>query len=241
MTEAHSFFTKPRSNLLPLAVTPRLASWMAANHPDQIRLREFLAEAERVTQSCWETLDGPLALLLDVGLPSTVDLLNQNDLDNYLFPLVSHLSKVSKQDFVSVWASKRYHHTSTLRVERATPAHATAAPRPSLTVRTTASSMSAAFKQQIDDQLAGQASLPNGAVSLQLSFIVGPRRNWMNLWKPTIDALGRLLGRPDSARPWHTHDGRIVDLGLHCTADSDLGNDVMIAIATDTVGAQIIR
>jgi len=30
---------------------------------------------------------------------------------------------------------------------------------------------------------------------------------------------------------WHPQDGRITELGLQCQVDSDLGNDVLIAIA----------
>lgn len=86
----------------------------------------------------------------------------------------------------------------------------------------------------VGQQLADQDLLPDGAVTLQLSFTVGPRRNWANLWKPTIDALGRLLGRSDPGRPWHVHDGRIVELGMHCKVDAALGNDVVIAIATSS-------
>lgn len=31
-------------------------------------------------------------------------------------------------------------------------------------------------------------------VRMQMSFTVGPGRNWLNLWKPAIDALGKILG-----------------------------------------------
>jgi hypothetical protein len=47
----------------------------------------------------------------------------------------------------------------------------------------------------------------------------------------TIDSLDLILGRTDAARLWHPQDGRITELGLHCQVDSDLGNDVLIAIA----------
>jgi hypothetical protein len=63
-------------------------------------------------------------------------------------------------------------------------------------------------------------------VHLQLAFVVGPKRNWPNLWKPTFDALDPLLGRTGPDRDWHPRDGRIVDLGLHVDVDPSLGNDV---------------
>ena len=58
-----------------------------------------------------------------------------------------------------------------------------------------------------------------------------PQRNWLDLWKPTIDALDPLLGRTHPDRDWHPRDGRIVDLGLHLDVDPSLGNDVVISIA----------
>ena len=40
--------------------------------------------------------------------------------------------------------------------------------------------------------------LPPGPVRMELAFTVGPGRGRMNLWKPTLDALGQILGH---ARP----------------------------------------
>jgi hypothetical protein len=66
-------------------------------------------------------------------------------------------------------------------------------------------------------------------VRLQISFTVGLRRNWLNLWKPRIDALDPLLGRTRSHGEWHPRDGRIIDLGLHLTTDTALVSDVILA------------
>lgn len=92
------------------------------------------------------------------------------------------------------------------------------------------SSRSTAYKEQIHEQVADVDALPEGPVSLQLSFSVGPRRNWLNLWKATIDALDPLLGRTNPDHQWHPRDGRIVELGLHCRVEPLLGNQVAIAI-----------
>lgn len=74
-------------------------------------------------------------------------------------------------------------------------------------------------------------------VSLQVAFTVGARRNWLNLWKPTIDAMEQILGRSQPERQWHPRDGRIVELGLHHAIDPALGNNVRIAIlARSAVG-----
>ena len=56
-------------------------------------------------------------------------------------------------------------------------------------------------------------------------------------WKPTIDALDRLLGRTLPDREWHPRDGRIIELGLHRTIDGTLGDEVMIAIAACSMAA----
>jgi hypothetical protein len=87
-----------------------------------------------------------------------------------------------------------------------------------------------AYKRQIHQQLTNLAALPEGPVSLQSGFSVGPRRNWLNLWGATIDALDPLLGRTNLEREWHPRDGRIVELGLHCRLEPSLGSQVAIAI-----------
>jgi hypothetical protein len=51
------------------------------------------------------------------------------------------------------------------------------------------------------------------------------------LWKPTIDALGPILGYTPAAGPWSPLDGRIVDLGLHCRVDPLMANDVITTVA----------
>ena len=101
------------------------------------------------------------------------------------------------QRFVSVWGTKQHADHSFVRVESARPIT-----EPEHVdrygVRTTASSSSTAFKQEIYDQLVNARELPHGPVVLQLSFVVGPRRNWLNLWKQTIDTLDLILGRTRS-------------------------------------------
>lgn len=75
------------------------------------------------------------------------------------------------------------------------------------------------------------AELPAGPVRLELSFVVGPGRNWLNLWKKTVDSLDPLLGRTNPNRAWHPLNGRITELGMHVAVDLGGGNDVVIGIA----------
>lgn len=99
-----------------------------------------------------------------------------------------------------------------------------------LVAKTTASASTAAFKEQIYAAVAGAAELPAGPVRIELAFVVGPRRNWLNLWKRTIDSLDPLLGRTYPDRAWHPRDGRITELGMHLTLDSALRDDVVIGV-----------
>lgn len=197
------FYARPDGPLLPLAVEPRLASWMGAGHPDQIRLVRFLTHAEALLGPRLRALTGPLALRLDIGLPRSVALLDQHDLDNYLFPLTMALSRRWGRRFASVCASKRYADVSAIGVERALARPTPAAVDWWARVRTTASGGATAYKEQIRDRLAGLAVLPEGPVVLELAFTTGPRRHWPNLWKPTIDALDPILGSETPGRPWH--------------------------------------
>jgi hypothetical protein len=71
-------------------------------------------------------------------------------------------------------------------------------------------------------------------VTLQVAFTVGPGRTWSNLWKPTIDVLGPVLGQDAHAKEWNILDGRITELGLYCCVDASAGHDVLMAIRADS-------
>jgi len=232
----HAAFARPSSQPLRLPVSPRLASWNKAGDPDQVRLAEYLAAADELLRPHYERLSGTLALRLDVGLPQAAGLLDQRDLDNYLFPLATRLSR-STAGVACVWGTKQHSASSYVRIEQAAPAPASPPADCCYTVRTNTSSQSPAFKEQIRDQIGTATPLPPGPVRMQLCFTVGPSRNWLSLWKPAIDALGQILGHAPTTAPWAPLDGRIVDLGLHCRVDPLMGNDVLIAIAAQRIRA----
>ncbi len=223
MTAAH-WYARPEGDGLTLRKPPRLASWNKSTDPDQVRLREYLEDTAELLAPAM-VASGPWALLLEVGLPNGRDLVDMADLDNYAFPLASRLRTA---DLVSVWCSKWHAGRSRVLVA---PAHETPGPSDTYTVRTTASAQTTAYKEQVRSAVVGAAAIPAGAVQLQLAFAVGPKRNWLTLWKPTIDALDPLLGRTREDRDWHPQDGRITDLGLHVTVDPLLGHDVLVSIA----------
>lgn len=218
------WYARPEGEGVTLRKVPRLASWNRATDPDQVRLREYLEDtADLVAPAI--VAGGPWALLLDVGLTAGRDLLDMADLDNYVFPLATHLHT---QELVSVWCTKRHADTSRVVIG---PAQEISGPTNTYATRTTASAETAAYKEQVRAAVAGATEVPAGAVQLQLAFVVGTQRNWLNLWKPTIDALDPLLGRTRDDRDWHPRDGRITDLGLHVNVEPSLGHDVLVSIA----------
>ncbi|CAM3449627.1 hypothetical protein NODU109028_17450 [Nocardioides dubius] len=219
-----SWYERPVGETLTLRQAPRLASWNSATHPDQIRLKEYLDDTADLLGPAMMR-SGPWALSLDVGLPRGRELTAMADLDNYVYPLASRLLN---ERLVSVWCTKRHSRTSQVAIG---PAGVAQAPANTYEVRTTASAQSAEYKEQVRRGLANVGELQAGPVWLHISFVVGPQRNWMNLWKPTIDALDPLLGRTTVDRDWHPKDGRITELALHLEVDPVMGHDVGISIA----------
>jgi hypothetical protein len=155
-----------------------------------------------------------------------MDLLDKRDLDNYAKPLASRLNN---DHLVSVWCTKQHAQQSFVRLEgaKARPSP----PTDVLVVTTTASWDGHAAQEQIVEATADATELPEGPVRLELSFVVGPSRNWLNLWKPTIDSLGSLLGNDRPTRPWNPRDGRVTELAMHRSVDPALGYSVTIGIS----------
>ncbi|BEL12827.1 hypothetical protein Q0Z83_110180 [Actinoplanes sichuanensis] len=223
------FYARPHAVGKALDVTTVLAGHAEAGSSRKERLAALAGDVRRVVAEDLRATPDPLGLSLDLGLPDGVPLLTSNDLDTFICPLVPRLTAAIRRPFVSVWASKRHAPTSSIAVFQARPARDPGGAQ-QFQVRTTASIVTDAFRQQIRNQIAAARALPDGAIAVQLSFVVGPRRAWPNLWKVTIDSLGPLLGHAVDARVADGPDGRITDLGLHCVVDPDMGHDVVIAI-----------
>jgi hypothetical protein len=239
------FFERPDGPAITLRSTPRLANWNRSGESGGARLTRALGYSQHLTDPQLSACSGPIALRFDVGLPRAVRLLDERDLDNYLLPLTAHLAERSPHPIVSVWGCKRYADETTLRIE-------TARPRPeqadragqgvAMTVTTSAvgdrENFKAGFRKDIhdlvSDHVAESEPLPDGPVILEASFVVGPSRNWLDLWWSTIDGLGPLLGQSPAAPEFRPRDGRIVDLGLHCAVDPDLDTDVVIGLRATT-------
>jgi hypothetical protein len=234
------FFERPQGPSITLRSTPRLSNWNRSGETGAARLQRALGYSEHLTDPVLAACPGPVALRFDVGLPRAVRLLDERDLDNYLLPLTAQLGQRSPHPIVSVWGCKRYADETSLRIEAATPRPPSDQPEDEVAMTLGADvvgerdDFKAGFREEIHDLVASRLGasepLPDGPVVLELGFVVGPDRNWLDLWWSTIDGLGPLLGQSPAHPRFHPRDGRIVDLGLHCTVDPALGTDVVIGL-----------
>jgi hypothetical protein len=207
----------------PLSVTPRLESWNRADHPDQVRLGEFVAHVRDGIDPILDATDAPLTFRLDIGLPDAVDPLWERDLDNYLFPIARELP----DQIVSFWATKARAPVSTVRLEPAVTAAAPAWLRHDIP---RALGSEAVWKEAMNSALVDAAPLPIGPVGVQLSLTVGTSRRWTSMWKRSIDGMEPLLGRTYPDRRWNPLDGRIVRLGLHRHTDPSFDHDAQATV-----------
>ncbi|CAN1559235.1 hypothetical protein MCEMIE22_02580 [Mycobacteriaceae bacterium] len=223
------WYAPPDGDKQTLRVRPRLFAMDNSNHPSQRQLREFLDDTEDLVAG--SRISGPWSLRLDVGLTSDKNLLDQSDLDNFAYPLAARLRD---ERLVSVWCTKQHNANSYVRIESACATHP---PPVEVIVATPTASYSrpgGLYKQQVRAAVAGAPELPPGAIRLELAFIIGYTMNYLNLWKPTIDALGPLLGPGKSGGDWDPDDGRITELGMHVTIDPASPYGVKIGIAAST-------
>lgn len=221
------WYARPEGDKNQLRVAPALDSWNKADDPDQTRLRAFIDDTEELVAA--SRVDGIWALRLDVGLPGEEGLLHQKDLDNYALRLAFRLQDAG---LVSVWCTKQQSEQSFVRIESA---REVPPPKNMLIAEPTASYARPdhAYHQQIQAAVAAAAQLPaDRPVRLELAFVVGPAWNWLNLWKPTIDALVPLLGHSGSRRTWDPLDGRITELGMHLTVEEG-ARHVVVGIAAE--------
>lgn len=218
-------FEIPGGPAVKLGLAPRLESWERYEDPAQVALREFVGHVRDLIEPALDSIEGPLAFRLDVGLAETLDPLWQRDLDNYLFPI----ARMLPHRVVSVWATKQRGEGSCVRLEAAVPASGPPAGWREITVPRSRCA-EAEWKRAVLQAVPDESELPPGPVALQLAFSTGPSRNWTALWKPTIDALAPLLGRTYPHREWNPQDGRIVRLGLHHRIDPALGDDASVTV-----------
>lgn len=210
----------PAGPEIELVSTPQVLSWDAKGSVPQERLIPYQDELRRVAGPLVADHDG-LSVNLRAAF-SAKDLHFGRDLDNLLDPVVVALGP---EHFVGVWGTKAEGGKSAVSVGPPTPIDGDALggwyrARANLASFTD-------FKPLVAAQLAGRIPLPgNGSVELIVAFTIGLARAWRNLWKPSIDVLGGILGR--NGGEWAPKDERIVRLGLTYEVDASLGHGMRI-------------
>lgn len=212
--------------------TPLVAQWEKNSHPAQVRLHRYLAWLQGELARYIEN-ENTLFLDLEIDVVKDKNLLNRYDLENFLTPLFSSRCLDAHQ-FVLVFGRKKVGGGSSLAVGKAVSMtgdhpygewqHFNCSPG--------AGAGSKAWKERIRAALEMSAPevIGNEPIEVQLAWQVGPRRNWVNLWKPTGDAMGPVLGYVKPGNLYHPHDDRIVHLIMHKTVDRSMDNEVEVGI-----------
>ncbi len=210
---------------------PLLAQWEKNTHPAQIRLTEYL---EWITNEISPKIDhqADLFLYLEVDVVSPSNLLKHHDLENYLTPLfgrkwldpskfvcVSGRKKVGGGSFIEIGKAKQISEDqfSGWNEFNCKPGSGTASPK-----------WKEAIRQEL--ALANVALMPPGPVEVHLAWRCSLNRNWVNLWKPTGDAMGPALGYENPADLYNPRDDRIVRLSMHKTIVPGLGHIVEVGM-----------
>ena len=220
-------------------IRPVLASWDAKTHSSQVRLQEYLLQIKTELGSKLGAGE-PLFLHLDVDVEDKRHLLRHHDLENYLTPLVGGLGA---HKFVLASATKSVGGGSRLVLGRALDGTDLSgeAGWHAFSCEAGAGVQKKSWKEGLRTSLrhSGVEKMPDGPVEVQLAWRCSPVRNWVWLWKPTGDAMGPVLGEPDSLNAFNPADDRIVSLALHLNADPYVKHDVRVGMwwrAADGVG-----
>ena len=211
---------------------PQLASWEKNDHPSQVRLRKYLDHLMLDLGSI-PSMGGLLFAHLTVDVQRKERLLHHYDLENYLTPLFGPHG-LDAINYRLVSATKQLGGGSNLRVGIVLPMA-----RPleddgwnHFSYEAGSGSSSPRWKHSLKNALA-QANpdkVAPGPAAVHLAWRCSSKRNWVNLWKPTGDALGPVLGEETARGSFNPHDDRIVSLTMHLQKDETLGNNVEVGM-----------
>ena len=212
-------------------IQPLLASWDRNDHPAQICLRRYL---EGITSALTPLpKEGDLYLELSVDVEIEERLSMHYDVENYLTPLFGS-RYLNQQRFAFVRGTKYVGGGSRIELGFATSANETMnnTDGESFTMNAGSGASTPEWKQRLHQALSesGCSPLPEGLVDVHLGWRCSSRRNWVNLWKPTGDTMGPVLGYYDPNHPFNPRDDRIVSLSLHRVTDDLLGDDVCVGM-----------
>lgn len=190
-----------------------LATWDSGAHPSQIRMKAYLAQLDAQLRPRLDGAEGALYVAIDAVVPAGRDLLHHYDLENYLTPVAHRL-----RDLPIVLAS------ATKRITQGKSRVSIGSAQRGIEIENGWQSFSSvcapgpAWKAKLRSDLlaSGVTALAPGPVEAHLAWGCNQHaRSWINLWKPTGDAMGPILGEPTPRYPYNPADDRIISLDLH--------------------------
>lgn len=210
---------------------PLVAQWEKRTHPAQIRLNKYLTWLTGEIRPQLNDRDD-LFLHLEIDVQDPAKLLHQYDLENYLTPLFGK-KWLNPSSFVLVSARKKVGGGNSIEIGQVrwrTNAFENDWSRFSCSPG--AGSSKPEWKERIRVSLASTNPdfIPTGPAEVHLAWRCSPNRNWVNLWKPTGDAMGPVLGYTSLVNLYHPRDDRIVHLSMHKTIDPRIGYDVQVGM-----------
>jgi len=204
------------------SISPQRLSWDRAEHINQQRLRAYLAPI-RSKMAPIIASGSKWALSMTVDLERENRLFRGNDVDNYIAPVIKALGW---ERFVYADVTKRVGGGS--HIALAPAVHHSGIPSGNgwsrrifgrIDTEAGKRAIREGLRQQVD------APLPLGPVAVHLAWRLAVMRNWVNCWKPTVDAMGPVVGEPRiHKREFHPDDDRITTLTLHRLVDDSLNN-----------------
>jgi hypothetical protein len=209
------------------------ASWEKSTDISQVRLREY---RQHVRERTIERIGRDERYLdLHVGLKDSRQLLNGNDLENYLTPLFE-CGCLPAETFRLACASKSLGGASRLAIGTAIRYDATpdaeAFSHHSVPPVVKGSS-DTEWKNAIQSSITAAETmpLPDGEVEVQIALRCPlSRRNWFRLWKPAGDAMGPILGTYQRKNQFDPKDDRITKLAIHFLPDESLGKAIGVGL-----------
>jgi hypothetical protein len=201
-------------------IEPRLASWDHREYPNQQRLNAYLKPVyDGLAPLLANGGEWAISMIVDVGRDERLD--RGHDVENYMTPLVK---KLGWRHFVYAAITKRVGGGSRISIGPAVRRAAVPAWN-GWNGQIPGRIGSPEGKRSIRQALGAHVDepLPAGPVAVHLAWRLSASRNWVDLWKPTGDAMGPVLGEPRfPQKEFQPSDDRITQLVLHRIVDDAL-------------------
>jgi hypothetical protein len=176
-----------------------------------------------------------LFLHFEVAVQGERHLLEDHDLENYLTPLFG-TQCLDPNCFALVTAKKKVGGMSFLRIG-AIPEQPSSDSRAWETCPPILLSAGLAESRERKEQLRAHLAkwgqpIADGPVAVEMTWRCSSKRNWVNLWKPTGDAMAPILG----GKGFNPRDDRIVALAFRHELDETLNHSVQVAVRWRSYG-----